>query len=146
MIYYDRIVVLEGIDVNKTSKSKEWCLSLSVSFRCRYVNCHHAMHIPENIAAWKVSRYRGFSDLYFPVFGLNTEIKGVNLRIQSECRKIRTRNNSVFRHFSRNVYVDIRMPRRFFSNRYPFTHSTENSATNNWRRDDRIKIWNERCL
>ena len=108
MIYYDRIVVLEGIDVNKTSKSKEWCLSLSASFRCRYVNCHHAMHIPENIAAWKVSRYRGFSDLYFPVFGLNTEIKGVNLRIQSECRKIRTRNNSVFRHFSHSVsYIHV---------------------------------------
>ena len=28
---------------------------------------------------------------------------GVNLRIQSECRKIRTRNNSLFGHFSRSV-------------------------------------------
>ena len=37
-----------------------------------------------------------FSDLYFLVFGLNTEIYGVNLPIQSECRKIRTRKNSVF--------------------------------------------------
>ena len=36
---------------------------------------------------------------YFPVFGLNTEIYGVNLRIQSEYRKIQTRNNSVFEHF-----------------------------------------------
>ena len=36
----------------------------------------------------------------FPVFGLNTEIYGVNLSIQSEYRKIRTRNNSVFGHFS----------------------------------------------
>ena len=32
-----------------------------------------------------------FSGLYFPAFGLNTEIYSVNLRIQSECRKIRTR-------------------------------------------------------
>ena len=30
MIYYDRIDVSEGIDVNKTSASKEWCLSLLV--------------------------------------------------------------------------------------------------------------------
>ena len=28
---------------------------------------------------------------YFPVFGLNTEKYGVSIRIQSECRKIRTR-------------------------------------------------------
>ena len=39
------------------------------------------------------------SSPYFPVFGLNTEIYGVNLRIQSEYRKMRTRNNSVFEHF-----------------------------------------------
>ena len=34
---------------------------------------------------------------YFPVFGLNTEIYS---RIQPEYRKIRTRKNSVFGHFS----------------------------------------------
>ena len=33
----------------------------------------------------------------------NTQIHGVNLRIQSKYRKIRTRNNSVFGHFSRSV-------------------------------------------
>ena len=44
-----------------------------------------------------------FSDLYFLVFGLNTEIYGVNLPIQSECRKIRTRKNSVFQNFSRSA-------------------------------------------
>ena len=37
--------------------------------------------------AWKVSKYGVISGLYFPVFGLNTEIY---LRIQSEYRKIRT--------------------------------------------------------
>ena len=31
--------------------------------------------------AWKVSKYGVFSGPYFPVFGLNTEICGVNLRI-----------------------------------------------------------------
>ena len=37
--------------------------------------------------------------LYFLVFGLNMDIYWVNFRIQSEYRKIRTRNNSVFGHF-----------------------------------------------
>ena len=40
---------------------------------------------------------------YFPVFGKNMEIYGVNLRIQSECSKIRTRKSSVFGYFSRSV-------------------------------------------
>ena len=44
-----------------------------------------------------------FSGPYFPVFGLNTEIYEVNLRIQSEDRKIPTRKNSVFRYFSRSA-------------------------------------------
>ena len=48
-------------------------------------------------------KYGAFSGQYFPVFGLNTEIYGVNLRIQSEYREIRTRKNSVFGHFSRSA-------------------------------------------
>ena len=54
------------------------------------------------VTASKVSKYRVISGLYFPVFGLNTEIYFVNLRCQSEYRKIRTRNNSVFGYFSRS--------------------------------------------
>ena len=42
-----------------------------------------------------------FSGPYFPAFGLNTKRYGVFLHIQSECRKLRTRKNSVFGHFSR---------------------------------------------
>ena len=53
------------------------------------------------IPAWKVSIYGVISGPYFPVFGLNTEIYSVNLRIQSEYRKMQTRNNSIFGHFSR---------------------------------------------
>ena len=49
-----------------------------------------------------MSTYGVFSVPYFPVFGLNTEIYGVNLRIQSEYRKMQTRKNSVFGHFSRS--------------------------------------------
>ena len=49
----------------------------------------------------KIVQIQSFFYPYFPVFGLNTEIYGVNLRIQSEYRKMRTRKNSVFGHFSR---------------------------------------------
>ena len=52
--------------------------------------------------AWKVSKYGVLSVPYFPVFGLNTKIYFVNLRIQSEYRKTRTRNNSAFGHISRS--------------------------------------------
>ena len=56
--------------------------------------------------AWNVSRYGVISGPYFPVLGLNTEIYEVHLCIQSEYRKIRTRNNFVFGHFSSNVLFD----------------------------------------
>ena len=52
-----------------------------------------------------VSKYGVISGPYFPAFGLNTERYQVFLRIQSECRKIRTRNNSIFGQFSRSVYT-----------------------------------------
>ena len=45
--------------------------------------------------ALKVSKCVVFSGPYFSVFGLNTEIYSVYLRIQSEYRKMRTRKNSV---------------------------------------------------
>ena len=41
------------------------------------------------------------SGRHFPVFGLNTEIYSVILRIQSKYRKIWTRKNSAFGRFSR---------------------------------------------
>ena len=50
----------------------------------------------------KSVQIRSYSGTYFPVFGLNTENYGVNLPIQSEYRKIRTRNNFALGHFSRN--------------------------------------------
>ena len=65
------------------------------------------LNVIEYVTGWKVSKYRVVSGPYFPVFGLNTEIYGINFRIQSEYRKIRTRNNSVFGHFSRSVCMCI---------------------------------------
>ena len=64
----------------------------------------------------KVSKYVVISGSYFPVFGLNTEIYFVNLRIQAEYRKILTRNNYIFGHFSRSVfyaYFFIHIPTMF---------------------------------
>ena len=53
--------------------------------------------------AQEVSTYGVISGPYFPAFGQNTKRYEVSLRIQSECGKIRTKNNSVFEHFSRSV-------------------------------------------
>ena len=47
------------------------------------------------VTAGKVSKYGVISGPYFPVFGLNTEIY---------CVTRRTRNNSVFGHFSHSRY------------------------------------------
>ena len=46
-----------------------------------------------------MSKYRVFSGPYFAEFELNTEICGVNLPIQSDYRKIRTRKKFRFGHF-----------------------------------------------
>ena len=45
-----------------------------------------------------------FSGLYFPLFGLNTEIYSVNIRIPSEYGTIKTRKNSIFEHFSHSAF------------------------------------------
>ena len=42
---------------------------------------------------------RSFPGPYFPTFKLNTEIYEVDLRIQSEHGKVRTKKKSVFGHF-----------------------------------------------
>ena len=52
-----------------------------------------------------MSIYGVFSGPYFPAFGLNTEIYGLNLRIQSKYGKTRTRKDSVFGHFSGSATV-----------------------------------------
>ena len=55
--------------------------------------------------SWKVSEYGVVLEPYFALFGLNTEIYGVKLRIHSDRRKIRTRNNYVFEHFSHSFCI-----------------------------------------
>ena len=62
-----------------------------------------------------MSKYGVIPGPYFTVFELNTEIYFANLRIQSEYREIRTRNNSVFGHFSlfNSVFVDDKFVKPF---------------------------------
>ena len=60
--------------------------------------------------AWKVSKYEVCPGPYFPAFWLSTERYRVSLCIQSECRKIWTRKNSVFGHFSPSaaiLYIEL---------------------------------------
>ena len=52
---------------------------------------------------WNVSKYGVFSGPYFPLFWMNSENYSLNFRIQSKYRKIWTRKNAVFGHFSRSV-------------------------------------------
>ena len=73
-------------------------------------------NIERHYTAWKVSEYGVISGPYFPVFRLNTKIYGVNLRNQSEYRKIRTRQNFVFGHFSSSDYCVARI--RVFSDSF----------------------------
>ena len=46
-----------------------------------------------------MSKYGVLSGPYFPVFGLNTEIYGVNLRIHCEYRKYGAEKNPYFETF-----------------------------------------------
>ena len=52
-----------------------------------------------------MSKYWVFSDPYFHAFGLNTKIYSVNLWIQSEYKKLRSRKTSLFGKFSSSVFV-----------------------------------------
>ena len=62
--------------------------------------------------ALKVSKHGDFSCRYFPVFGLNKEIYGVNFCIQSEYRKIGVRKNSAFAHILRSDSFDQLMQQK----------------------------------
>ena len=91
-------------------ESLEYCVLIQYGLPLPLPYCTqvHAFVCPfsRTSTAWKVSKYGVFSGPYFPVFGLNTEIYSVNLRIQSKYRKLRTRKNSIFGHFSRsNTYI-----------------------------------------
>ena len=67
-------------------------------------SCHWSLSIlPENCV--KCVCILSFSGPYFPAFGLNTGRYSVSFRLQSECRKIRTRKtpNTVIFHTVENT-------------------------------------------
>ena len=87
--------------------------------------------------AWKVSKYGVISGPYFPVFELNMEIYGVNLRIQPKYRRIRTRNNSVFGRFSHSGHVVFVQT---FNACHPFLIISQTSEKKNGNNGLQLKI------
>ena len=84
-IFHDEMIIIVWTNVK----------NYRIFFRQRHFKLH--LHCMKSV------KYTVISGPYFPVFGLNTEIYGVNIRIQSKYRKIRTINNSVFGPFSRSA-------------------------------------------
>ena len=74
------------------------------------------------------SLQRVFSGPNFPVFGPNTEIYGVNLGVQSEYMKIRTRKNSLFGHFLCSDYFHLLECFGIFSKLYEISFSQYRSS------------------
>ena len=70
-----------------------------------------------------MSKYAVFPGPYTPAFGLNEERYGVSLRIQSECRKIRTKNTPYLDPFHAVVIMNVL---RVYNNR----HKSQKSYTN----------------
>ena len=65
----------------------------------------------QNVHCIKSVRILSFSGPYFPAFGLNTEIYGVNLRVQSKCGKMRVRKTRNMGTFHKVVtYHQMRYP------------------------------------
>ena len=74
-------------------------LSLSLRFKYYFLrklkeqlkNLPKSFWYISGIFAWKGPKYRVFSGLYFPAFGLNMDRYSVSLRIQSNCAKVRAK-------------------------------------------------------
>ena len=92
------VFVLCQVAMLETDYAISLKLNLRITYFCIHFQCLKSLQI------WVIS------GPYFPVFGLNTEIYSVNLCIQSEYRKIRTRNNFVFGHFLCSI-----LKRRYWS-------------------------------
>ena len=74
-----------------TMFEKKLFKTLFVSWSCHYLHCLKCVQIRSYF--WSV----------FSCIRTKYDIYSVNLRIQFECRKIRTRNNTVFGQFSRSA-------------------------------------------
>ena len=56
--------------------------------------CQRSLQKSESVAVRNVSEFRIFSCIFFPVFGVNTEIYSVNLRLQWKYGKMWTRKTA----------------------------------------------------
>ena len=67
-----------------------------------------------------MTKYVAFFGSYFTEFRLNMKICEVNIRIQSEYRKIMTRKNSVFGHFHA-VELTLKDKKNLYPRHYYFS-------------------------
>ena len=74
-----------------------------------------------------MSKYGVFPGPYFPVFELNTKTYGVNRRLQSKYRKLRTRKSYVFGHLSHSDYDALLFKDRIKT----FLYNKENNGVSN---------------
>ena len=75
-----------------------------IRFRFNFMLSNFMIIVSSSFHCLKNVHYQSFSGPHFPVFGLNTETYSLNLRIQSECRKMRKRKspntNTFYKVFS----------------------------------------------
>ena len=88
----------------------------------------------EKLNAWKVPKYRVFSGPYFPVFGLRS-----NLRIQSECRKIRAKKLRIWILFTQ--WLIGRSLKNTCYSVFSFTYPFHNLKLLNYSVGRRLEVW-----
>ena len=84
-----------AVNEGRFSESRDFCFGDRVECSkftdsnlegiCLKIEYSETLHCVKSVQIWS------FSGPYFPVFGMNTKIYGINLRIQSKYGKIRTR-------------------------------------------------------
>ena len=92
MLYFDRIGVLEGIDVNKTSASKEcdichywYFLNYSFKFQPNVCNrCHDLLMMSMNLSDIAILNIKGSNDRCIILISKN---KGINLMRNADLTK-----------------------------------------------------------
>ena len=78
--------------------------------KCRFLKPNIKHEVLSLNTVRTLSKYGVFSGPYFPDLGVNTEIYVVNLRLQSEYGKIRTRKSTVFGHFLRSgIFLNFKL-------------------------------------
>ena len=89
--------------IQLSSSHFDWTKQV-IRFRFNFMLSNFMIIISSSFHCLKNVHYQSFSGPHFPVFGLNTETYPLNLRIQSECRKMRTRispnTNTFYKVFS----------------------------------------------